>query len=573
MKNSDNSTPASLLDIMSNSGGWDDIEVRDYDVPDYDGPYMPEGSQSVTLDDLESEASEQRWYKEDEPEEPAPVKEKKDRSTFNYFQGFLAESADKVEKILVETKTDFFVRGGMLVRPIMEDVRAYGGGWTKSNRLKEINVPYIINTMSRKIAFIAKDKKGETYNIDPPTNLAVTLLSRDGEWSFPHISGVINAPTIRPDGSILYKPGYDPETRLLLINPPKLGPMPKTPSKDDAMKALTRLDKLLDSFPFVDRAGRSVALSGLITPVVRPSISVTPMHVMSAPTAGSGKTFLVDLCCAILTGNRSPVITVGKTEDETEKRLGSELLEGGPIITLDNVNGQLYGDILCQAVERPMLRIRILGQSKTVQIENKCTIFATGNNISIVDDMTRRSVMCLLDPNMERPELRQFKTNPYQEIINNRGNYIADAITIIRAYILAGSPERLPRLASFEEWSDTVRSALVWLGQEDPIKSMESTRQEDTRLSSAKALVAAWYEILVSQKKTASELVEMSLDGDKVEFQSALRDFVSPKSGPVNSQNLGARLRSVKGKVLDGLKISFEYDPHSKVNAWFLEKL
>ena len=66
-----------------------------------------------------------------------------------------------------------------------------------------------------------------------------------------------------------------------------------------------------------------------------------------------------------------------------------------------------------------------------------------------------------------------------EEILANRGAYIAAALTICRAYIAAGRPNLLPQLASFGEWSDTVRSALVWLGEADPVKSMDTSRADD----------------------------------------------------------------------------------------------
>ena len=47
-----------------------------------------------------------------------------------------------------------------------------------------------------------------------PMNVAETLLARDGLWLFAEIVGVIACPTMRPDGSLLVKQGYDPATRL-----------------------------------------------------------------------------------------------------------------------------------------------------------------------------------------------------------------------------------------------------------------------------------------------------------------------------------------------------------------------
>jgi hypothetical protein len=40
--------------------------------------------------------------------------------------------------------------------------------------------------------------------------------------------------------------------------------------------------------------------------------------------------------------------------------------------------------------------------------------------------------------------------------------------------IVAGRPNRADRLASFEGWSDLVRSAVVWLGKAHCVDSMES---------------------------------------------------------------------------------------------------
>ena len=131
---------------------------------------------------------------------------------------------------------------------------------------------------------------------------------------------MIACPTMRPDGSLLVKQGYDPATRLILIEPPAMPPIPDQPTRDDALRALALLEDLVCESPFEDEASKSVALSGLITPVVRGAMPVAPMHASSAPTAGTGKSFLWDLVAAISIGQRRiPVISAGN-EEETEKR-------------------------------------------------------------------------------------------------------------------------------------------------------------------------------------------------------------------------------------------------------------
>ena len=58
------------------------------------------------------------------------------------------------------------------------------------------------------------------------------LLTRYGDWKFQAIAGVISTPTLRPDGTILSEPGYDPATQLLLIDPPPMPVIPEQPTKD-----------------------------------------------------------------------------------------------------------------------------------------------------------------------------------------------------------------------------------------------------------------------------------------------------------------------------------------------------
>jgi putative DNA primase/helicase len=360
-----------------------------------------------------------------------------DRRQIHLRQGDLHILATEAEAALMAADAPIFVRG-VLVRPAVDEVMAAQGRRTRTARLVPATVPMLIDHFSRSADWLKYNERKKGFvPADPPNNVASTLLSRDGEWRLRPLVGAITAPTMRPDGSILAEPGYDAATRLVLMNPPAMPDVPAKPSRDDALKALALLDGLLAGFPFVDDASRAVALSALITPVVRGAMPVAPMHATTAPVAGSGKSYLTDLAAAIAIGDRAPVISAGKTEEETEKRLASALLEGMPIIAIDNVNGTLGGDALCQYVERPVVAVRQLGLSKLYKIESRATIFATGNNLQIFGDMTRRTLLCSMDPAMERPELRVFATSPLDMILAKRGHYIAAALTVVRAYLVA----------------------------------------------------------------------------------------------------------------------------------------
>jgi len=209
--------------------------------------------------------------------------------------GELHTMASEGEAALVTAGAPFYIRSG-IVRPIVEDVPAAHGRRTKVARLAEVTCDMLVAHLSRSAAWTKFDgRKKRSVATDPPRVVAATIMSRDGEWSFPRLAGVITTPTLRPDGTILSKPGYDRATQLLLLDPPVLPAIPAKPSRANAVDALALLDALLVEFPFVDDASRSVALSGLITPVVRGAMEVAPLHATSAPVAGSGKSYIIDL--------------------------------------------------------------------------------------------------------------------------------------------------------------------------------------------------------------------------------------------------------------------------------------
>ena len=136
------------------------------------------------------------------------------------------------------------------------------------------------------------------------------------------------------------------------------------------------------SFPWSDDDAKAVAFSALISPVVRAALPTVPLHAISAPEKGSGKSYLCDLAAAIATGFCCPAAATGRDEEELEKRLVAAVLDAQPILSLDNVSRPLGGDFLCQLLDRPLLKVRVLGQSAGPRIEPRLIVLATGNNLT-----------------------------------------------------------------------------------------------------------------------------------------------------------------------------------------------
>jgi putative DNA primase/helicase len=494
--------------------------------------------------------------------------------------GELSGMATTAEKHLVAAGAPLYQRGSMLVRPIIEEVPASDERKTKIVALQPVDDVFMRDMLCRHVEWQKLQRRGNAETLtraDPPSDVARTILKRVGEWGFPPIVSASTTPTLRPDGSILSEPGYDAATGLLLVDPPALPSIPEKPTFDDALEALNLLDGLLDEFAFVDEASRSVALSALITPIARGTFSVTPMHASRAPSSGSGKSYVWDVAAAIALGEVCPIIAAGRDEAETEKRLGSTVLQGYPLVSIDNINGELSGDFLCQAIERPIVNVRVLGQSKVVRVVNRQTLFATGNNLRLTGDMPRRSLLCSLDTKLEHPEERVFKADPIESVLADRGKYIAAALTVTRAYIVAGRPGKLKPLASFKGWSDTVRSPLVWLGHTDPVKTIVTVRSEDPDQQALATLLSAWKHIFgigLDNAHTTNEAIARAQPTHTAshaerDLREAI-DNISPRGKP-DPKSLGKWLQNRKDRIVSGLRFR-QVERVGRSSHWYIEE-
>jgi putative DNA primase/helicase len=172
----------------------------------------------------------------------------------------------------------------------------------------------------------------------------------------------------------------------------------------------------------------------------------------------------------------------GGNDEETEKRLGAALITGDPIIAFDNCIYPLGGERLCQAVTQDKLAVRVLGKSERIVAPNTATIYATGNNLRLVGDLVRRSLLCSLDAHCECPEDRQFESeDPVSMMRRDRPKYVVAALTVLKAFHLAGKPasyengKPIVPLGSLEEWSNGNKQwrILKTAGQETTISKFD----------------------------------------------------------------------------------------------------
>lgn len=474
--------------------------------------------------------------------------------------GEIPRIVNEAEDALLLLGREIYQRGGMVVRPVLTDLKAADDRDTKGWRLIPVSSAHLVDAFTCAARFLKHDKRSKGWiPVDAPNKVADIYLARQGRWKLPVLTEVTNTPFLRADGSICDQAGYDTASGLL-FKPDKqtFPPISQSPTKADAAAALELLKTLIEGFPFVGEVDRAVALSGILTTLDRRAMATAPLHAFSAPSAGTGKSLLIDLFAILATGRPMSVIAQGRNEEELEKRLGAALLAGDAAISLDNCDHPLTSAFLCQALTQGQLNIRLLGYSQNIETPMNATIFANGNNLVIVGDLVRRTLMSTMDAQCEQPELRTFNVNVIELARAKRGQMVIAALTILYAWRLLRESEpggQLRPLGGFERWSQRVREALVWLGCADPCESIAKVRSNDPEREALQAVVLQWQQYLILNGKYAIQDVIGRAVND-ASFHTALLNVAADRNGGlVSNMRLGRWLKQVQGKMINGLRL------------------
>jgi len=400
--------------------------------------------------------------------------------------GLRHQITDQMERALIAAGCNVFYRGGVLVEPLWRlEKSAESNSHVLAASLVKLNPARLSYMVGKHAANFQKfDKRNVRWEVTDAPIEAVNQLLELGDWGFPTVRGIINSPTMRPDGSLLTEPGYDKATQLWYksAGDVELPTIPERPSQDDGRAALKLLTDLLEGFPFKDDVSKSVAVAALMTPVLRGAFEFAPMFLILAPEPGSGKSYLVSVVATLETGRPAIPISLTENKEETDKRLSAAAFEAKPILHLNNLDFDLESGLLNAMITEGTVDIRQFGKNdQTIRVDCRgTTIFANGNNIRIVGDLVRRTLTARIDTKSENPEKRTFTFDPIERIKADRGKFLAAVFTIVRAYAVANDPAvDVKPLNGFVPWCRKVREPLIWLGMSDPVTSMEGARAAD----------------------------------------------------------------------------------------------
>lgn len=477
-----------------------------------------------------------------------------------------------------------FVRGGALVRVTKDE-----NEWCV---IQEISAGALLGILADIADWetVSSNEDGvETAKpADPPRNVISAVLER-GEWPFPGLVGIVNAPVFSRSGKLQSKPGYDIDTRLYMASNVELGDITPTQERIEWSKNLILHDLLVD-FPFSDDASLSHSVSFLLLPFVRDMINgPTPPHVFDAPTAGTGKGMLADACAYPFLGNKLASNPAPKDDDEWRKQITTTLIGGASHFLIDNVNHEIDSGSLATAFTQPVWNARMLATNENATIPIRVIWAITANNIKMSQELARRSLWIRIDANEEMPWLRKdFKHNLDEWLPQNRDNLVTAALVLINAWLAQGKPLFTERKkGSYESWAKVMGGILQTVGINGFLENEE--KLFDHVISKGDQLtdfVKAWAVRQANRTEQGAypalsahdlfKLASVSDNNDENrsnEYYDLLGDMLGAGNQRSRQTKLGHILSENRDKVIAGHKILLDERRSGGVKWWRLERV
>jgi hypothetical protein len=502
--------------------------------------------------------------------------------------GRLAQAVVKAMH-LIGRRTDFYKRGSP-----PELVRVVSGGQVG------IVIPARLqNYLNRHVAFMKYERQSQDDRdegilpkkipVDCPDRLSNLILAETDDINVPELNGVITAPTLRSDGSLLSKPGYDAATGLYLIGEPWPA-IPDNPTLEQLRAAYNTLWKPFNEFPFESEHDRAVMLAALLTALIRRALPLAPAFSFDAPQAGNGKTLLAT-CVMVLADMAEPSPSPECANDEEiRKRILSILRAGTPCVLFDNIHGYFTSSSIEMLLTSRSFSDRLLGANQMLNFMSNILVLFSGNNFQPGRDLVRRVLTSRINAGIDAPEERSFDLRPVAYCRLHRQEMIVAGLTLLRGFIAAGSRTINPKpLGSFEEWDARIRQAVIWLEQKleldvggDPTQCVKKAKEREPEVD----LLARFLNVAWSMKRdaqwTVAELVAACADdmdnpwsAEKDTLRSILIEITGEqfRGGPINKRKIGRWLLQENEKHNAGMWIKWcGADNHDKVVKWCIRQ-
>jgi hypothetical protein len=444
----------------------------------------------------------------------------------------------------------FFQSGGVIVA-VRNDGRS---GDISTEMVSEAALSSALSEAADWFKFDGQSKKWQ--RTDPPVRIVQALLKAQVYEHLPTLTGLSRQPFFREtDGELVMVPGYDAASGQYGAFDPAKFDMPE-PTLEAAQAALSELDTLLDEFHFATPEDRSAAVCAMLTGAVRPSLPVAPAFNITASTPGSGKSYLSSAIVPFAGPGVAAKVSYPTTADEATKTILSLFLQAPAAVVFDDMQTQwLAFGAINRMLTSPTISDRVLGVSRTVTVGTRSLFIGTGNNVGPVQDMRRRVITIRLAPRTATPATIRYTGRPAETVIADRERYVGLALTIVRAWLKAGSPRAdVCSIASYNgPWDAYCRQPLLWLGRSDPASSLIDQLAQDPDQADLGNMLRVWHDTFGDASKTLRSALNAAEDLPLL--AEAFLDLPGQNGDVINRDKLGWFFKRNEGRIVDGLMI------------------
>ncbi|HKX77714.1 MAG TPA: DNA-primase RepB domain-containing protein [Novosphingobium sp.] len=415
------------------------------------------------------------------------------------------------------------------------------------------------------------DGRGKAWvRCDPPEKYVRMIFKAENYTHLPELRGFARQPFYRAGCTELVNDtGYDPiSKRLGLFDAGKFA-RPAT-TIESAREALALLSDLLGEFHFANDVDRAAALSAILTAVIRPALDFAPAFHVTAPSPGSGKSYLCETICLFAGPGPSSKISYPRTSEEATKVILSTLLSAPAVIEFDDMDTDwLPHGAINRMLTATSISDRLLGYSKMATVGTTALVLGSGNNVGPLKDLARRVLTINLNAKSASPATLSYKGNPVLTLKGQRERYVAAVLTIIEAWKAAGSPmASVPSIASYGgAWSSFCRQPLIWLGLPDPATTLLEQVRIDPDSDTLQRLLEEWHGRFGDRPITLRKLLQ---DVHDTELGDALSDLPVTERGSINRSKLGWYFKKNQNRIVGGYTLR-KVDS-SERNTWQVEK-
>lgn len=211
------------------------------------------------------------------------------------------------------------------------------------------------------------------------------------------------------------------------------------------------------------------------------------------------------------------------------------------IISLDNLSRTLDSPALSGAVTATIWQDRILGQSKTINLPVNVLWLANGNNVTVSNEISRRTIWIRLVSELESPWTRAESEFVHPNLLEwtkeHRLLLIQALLTMTQSWIVAGKPAGQATLGSFESWARVIGGILENAGIYGFLgNANQFYAKADEDLELWREFVNVWWSKHASESVGVKQLYELMREND------LLPGLFEGKAQSVHSSVLGKAL-------------------------------